>query len=147
MTYLPNKNRISAVNSSATLLNAGATFTGTGEDVTQYDSVVVAVKTDQDGTLTVQFSNDNTNWDSVLTKYYRTTQVEPPHRFTITRRYCRVTFQNTSASNQTYLRLQTTFGNKTELNAPLDSVISQDYDSISVRPSDYHYEVALGRRQ
>lgn len=143
----PDANRISVLNSTSTPLNAGLTFTGTGEDVSQYDSVVVAVATDQNGHYTVQFSNDNTNWDSTLTRYYRTTQIEAPHRFTITRRYCRVAFTNSSASNQTYLRLQTTFGQKTALNIPLDANMAQDYDSISVRPSDFHYEVASSRRQ
>jgi hypothetical protein len=147
MSYFPNKNFVSTVNSTDTLLTSGASFTGTGEDVSQFQSVVVAVKTDQDGTYTVQFSNDNTNWDSVLTRYYRTAQIEPPHRFTITRRYCRVVFTNTSAGDQTYLRLQTTYGDKTDLNIPNDSNMSQDYDSISVRPTDFKYEVALGRRQ
>lgn len=147
MTYLPNQNKVSTLNSSTTPLNASDVFTGTGEDVSQYSSVIVAVKTDQDGTYTIQFSNDNTNWDSVLTRYYRTGQIEPPHRFTITRKYCRVVFTNTSASNQTYLRLQTTFGNKQDLNIPSDSTMSQDYDSLSVRPTDFKYEAALGRRQ
>lgn len=147
MSYTPTANKISTLNSSDTLLTASSVFTGTAEDVSQYDSVVVAVKTDQDGTYQVQFSNDGTNWDSSLTRYYRTGQIEPPHRFTITRQYCRVVFTNSSASDQTYLRLQTTFGEKSDLNVPLDSTISQDYDSISVRPSDFDTEVALGRRQ
>ena len=140
-------NTISTVNSTATLLNAAAVFTGTGEDVTRYGSVVVSVKTDQNGTFSVQFSNDNSNWDSVLTRYYRTDQIEAPHRFTITRKYCRVVFTNTSASNQTFLRLQTSFGDKADLNAPTDSVLAQDFDATVVRPTNYHYEVALGRRQ
>jgi hypothetical protein len=38
-------------------------------------------------------------------------------------------------------------GNPQALNAPMDAVLSQDYDSIVVRPTDYKYEVALGRRQ
>ena len=148
MTYQPIfNNLISTANSSSTPLNAGVAFTGTAEDVSAYNSLVIAVKTDQYGTYTVQFSNDGTNWDSVLTRYYRTDQIEAPHRFTITRKYCRVVFTNTSASNQTYFRLQTTFGEKADLNVPLDSVISQDYDSVSVRPSKLEYEVALGRRQ
>jgi len=147
MTYILNRNFISTLNSSSTLLNASATFTGTGEDVSQYASVVIAVATDQNGSYTVQFSNDNTNWDSTLTRYYNTAQINVPHRFTITRRYCRVTFTNTSASNQTYLRLQTAFGNKQDLNIPIDSTISQDYDAVAVRPTDFHYETALGRRQ
>ena len=140
-------NLISTENSTTTPLNAGATFTGTAEDVSQYDSVVVAVKTDQDGSFTVQFSNDGSNWDSTLTRYYRTGEIEAPHRFTITRKYCRVTFTNDSASNQTYLRLQTVFGSKSELNAPADSTLAQDFDATVSRPTDYKTEVALGRRQ
>jgi hypothetical protein len=38
-------------NSSTTPLNNGATFTGTATDVSVYPSVVVALKTDQDGIL------------------------------------------------------------------------------------------------
>jgi hypothetical protein len=140
-------NFISTANSTATLLNAAAVFTGTAEDVSAYDSVIVAVKTDQDGTYSVQFSNDGTNWDSVLTRYYRTNQIEAPHRFTIARKYVRIVFTNTSASNQTYLRLQTMYGQKTALNAPTDAVLAQDYDAIVVRPTEFHTEVALGRRQ
>lgn len=142
-----NANFVSTVNSTSTPLNAAAVFTGTAEDVLQYDSVVIAVKTDQNGTYSVQFSTDGTNWDSVLTRYYRTTQIEVPHRFTITRQYFRVVFTNTSSTNQTYIRLQTAFGSKNELNAPVDSVLAQDFDSIIVRPTDFHYEVALSRRQ
>lgn len=142
-----DKNLISIVNSTDVPLNAAGVFTGTAEDVSQYDSVVVAVSTNQNGTYTVQFSTNGTDWDSTLTRYYRTTQIEPPHRFTITRKYCRVVFTNTSASNQTYLRLQTMFGSKEALNAPLDSILAQDYDSIAVRGTDYKHEVALGRRQ
>lgn len=142
-----NQSLVSTINSTATLLNAGASFTGTAEDVSIYDSAIVSVKTDQNGTYTIQFSNDGTNWDSVLTRYYRTNQIEAPHRFTISRRYIRVVFTNTSASNQTYLRLQTMYGNKTALNAPTDSVLAQDFDAVVTRPTDFRYEIALGRRQ
>jgi hypothetical protein len=140
-------NFVSVVNSTDIGLTAGATFSGTSEEVSLYDSVVVAVKTDQDGVLQIQFSNDDVNWDSTLMRYYRTNQIEAPHRFTITRKYVRVIFVNTSSSNQTYLRLQTVYGSKTALNAPIDSIISQDFDSIAVRPTNYTYETALGRRQ
>jgi len=139
-------NTISTLNSRDTYIRSGVTFTGTAEDVSKYGSVIVAVKTDQDGTYTVEFSTDGTNWDSVLTNYYRTTNVEPPHRYTITRKYFRIVFTNTSAVDQTYLRLQVTFGDKTDLNAPLDSVIAPDFDSVSVRPSSYNHEVALALR-
>jgi len=138
---------ISTDNSSTTLITNGNNFTGTWEDVTKYNSVVVAVKTDQDGYFEIQFSPDGTNVDSTLTRYYRTSQIEAPHRFTITRQYFRVIFYNNSGSDQTFLRLQTTIGEKLDLNSPTDSVMSQDFDAISVRPTDYTAEVALGRRQ
>lgn len=139
--------KVDTNNSSSALLNAGAIFTGTATDVSVYSDMVVSVSTDQDGTYTIQFSTDGTNWDSTLTRYYRTNQINVPHRFAITRKYMRVTFTNTSASNQTYLRLQTLLGSTGDLNIPIDATMSQDYDSISVRPTKYEYETALGRRQ
>lgn len=134
-------------NATTTPLASGATFTGEWEDVSAYSSVVVAVKADQDGTFTVQFSPDGVNADSTLTRYYRTAQIEAPHRFTITRPYCRVTFTNTSASTQTVMRLTTMYGLKGDMNAPTDSTLAQDFDAIVTRPTDYRTEVALGRRQ
>lgn len=139
--------RVSSDNSSMTPLASSATFTGEWEDVTGLSSVIVAVSTDQDGTFTIQFSPDGTNVDSTLTRYYRTGTIEAPHRFTITRQFMRVTFQNTSASTQTSFRLQTTFGEAAELNAPLDSNLARDFDAIATRPSSLHHEVARGLRQ
>lgn len=148
MTYTPQVvAKVSTDNSTTTPLNAAATYTGTWEDVSKYASMVIAVKTDQDGSFTVQFSPDGVNADSTLTRYYRTDQIEAPHRFTVTRQYMRVTFTNDSASNQTLMRLQVILDNAIDLNAPMDSTLAQDFDAIVTRPTDYNTEVALGRRQ
>lgn len=138
---------VSTANSSTTLINTGDNFTGTWEDVTAYDSVVLSVSTDQDGYYEIQFSPDGTNADSTLTRYYRIAQINVPHRFTITRKYFRVRFFNDSGTNQTYIRLQTLFGQKSELNVPCDSTVAQDFDATVVRPTSYNTEVALGLRQ
>jgi len=138
---------VSTDNSTETLLTDTSVFTGEWEDVSNYASVVVAVKTDQNGTFSVQFSPDGVNQDSTLTRQYRTSQIEAPHRFTVTRKYCRVVFTNNSGSDQTYLRLQTSFGSYPELNAPTDSTLAQDFDATVVRPTDFKEEVALGLRQ
>lgn len=138
---------LSTLNSSTSALTTLASFSGSWEDASTYSSIVIAAKTDQDGTYSIQFSPDASNIDSSLTRYYRINQIEPPHRFSITRKYARVIFTNSSTSNQTYFRLQTLYGNQPDLNVPLDSTIAQDYDSVSVRPTNYNYEVALGRRQ
>ena len=134
-------------NASTTLLTDTSVYTGTWEDVSEYDSLTVAVKTDQNGTFTVQFSPDWVNQDSTLTRYYRTNQIEAPHRFTITRKYFRVVFTNDSGSDQTYFRLQCLVGMKGDLNAPMDSTLAQDFDATCTRPTDYNTEVALWRRQ
>jgi hypothetical protein len=148
MAYKPNISSIVVDNNSTTtLLTAGSTFTGVWTEALDFPSLVIAAKTDQDGSLIIQFSPDGVNIDSTLTRYYRTTQIEPPHRFSITRKYFRILFTNTSASDQTFLRLQTILGNQTDLNVPADSTMSQDYDATSTRPTNYNYEVALGRRQ
>lgn len=138
---------VSDTNSSTTLLTNGSSFTGSWVDVTAYDSIIVAVKTDQNGTFSVQYSPDAINIDSTLNRYYRIGQIEAPHRFTNTRKYARVVFTNDSGSDQTYFRLQTLLGDKANLNAPMDSTLSQDFDATAVRPTDYHSEVALGKRQ
>ena len=142
-----DRGKVSQINSSTTALNDAEVFTGEWEDWSGYPSVSVAVKTDQDGTFAIQFSPDGTNQDSTLTRYYRTSQIEAPHRFTVTRKYGRVVFTNDSGSNQTLFRLQTILGGQTELNTPCDSTLAQDFDATVVRPTDYNTEVALGRRQ
>jgi len=149
MSYKPATiDKISTDNSSTTPLSSSATYTGTWEDCSSYSSIIVSVKTDANGMFYIDFSPDGTNADSTLTKYYNTTDIEPPHRYTVTRKYYRVRFTNDSAGAQTYFRLQTSLKKGAEaLNVPIDQSLSRDYDSISVRPTHYNYEVAQGLRQ
>lgn len=142
-----NKWKVSLDNATSALLTAWSSYTGTWEDVSWYNSVLVAIKTDQNGSFVVQFSPDWTNIDSSLTRYYRTTQIEAPHRFTITRKYFRIVFINDSSVDQTYLRLQCLLWDKEALNVPIDWIVAQDYDATVVRPTSHTEEVALGLRQ
>ena len=145
---LPAKQSIASTsNESTTLITNAGNYTGSWEDVSAYDSLTVAIKTDQNGYFQVQFSPDGVNQDSTLTRYYRTSQIEAPHRFTITRKYFRIAFFNDSGSDQTFFRLQVLLGTKADLNIPVDSTMAQDYDAISTRPTDFTTEVGLGRRQ
>jgi hypothetical protein len=132
MTYISNKNKVSTLNSSTATLNASATFTGTAEEALNYESVVVACKTDQAGSLYVDFSGDGTNWDSTLT-FTVAAATNEVHRITVTRRYFRVRFTNTSVSNQTYFRMQTMLGNFKTLTSALNSTIQSDADGIITR--------------
>lgn len=62
----PLPNKISTVNSSTATLGNGATFTGAGEDLSNYQGVAVSVIADEAsaaGGLKIEFSSDDTNWD------------------------------------------------------------------------------------
>lgn len=133
MSFIPSADgKTSASNNSTATLNAGATYTGTAEDVSLYPSVTVAVKTDQAGTLYMQFSPDGTNWDSSLS-FSVAAAVNEVHRLSVTRKYYRTVFTNTSGSNQTYFRLQTLFGRQAPLTSALNSTVQSDADSLVTR--------------
>lgn len=138
---------LSSLNTTTVPLNAGITYTGTGERFDTPD-VMVSCKTDQDGKLFIDFSNDNFNWD-----------IFPPtgidvfagiHEFHIAvkgPRWYRVRFTNTSASNQTYLRLYSYFGVFRQSNSPANSTIQSDADASLVRPLDFNSMVGEGLYQ
>lgn len=123
-------------NSTSTPLSAGATFTGSWTDSLGYATLVVSCKTDQAGSLFVDFSTDASNADSTLT-YSVAASTNELHRLTITKRYFRVRFTNTAGSAQTYLRLQLLVGNHPLLTSSLNSTITSDADSIITRSIIY----------
>lgn len=139
-TYLDNK--VSALNSTSVALNAAATFTGTAEDISVYNTLTFSCKTDQDGTLYADFSTDGTNWDSTLT-YELYASINEVHRLTISKQYFRIRVVNGS-TNQTYLRLQVLLGSAPILTSSANSTIFDDSDAILVRPLDFNIMVAEG---
>jgi hypothetical protein len=140
------KAETSVVNSSITPLTSGSTFTGTAE-LNDISDVLVYVTTDQNGVLYCEFSSDGTNWDTSLSFQYDTARINPPHILVKGPRYFRVRFENNSGSNQTFLRLKTYYGYFNKLTAPINGTLAENYDATVVRPTDYKYEVAMGKRQ
>ena len=136
----------STVNMSTTNLSSGSTYTGTGE-MNDAQDVMFTLKTDQNTTIYMDFGPDGVNWDSTLTYYYNTTRINPPHILTKGPRYFRIRATNTSGVASTYFRLNVYFGTFSKLTSPIDGIISENYDAIATRPSNYHYEVARGKRQ
>lgn len=137
----------STSNTSTTPLNAGVTFTGTGEQ-NNFTDVMVSCKTDQAGTLYFDFSVDGTNWETFpSTGISVSAGIHEIHNAVKGPRYFRVRFTNTSASNQTYLRLYTYYGQFKQLNAPLNSTIQADADATLVRPLDFNLMTAEGLYQ
>ena len=148
MSYLPQQPQgiTSVLNSSIVPLAAGATFTGTGE-LNTYADVMTTIATDQNGIYYCEFSPDGTNWDSTLTFYYDTARINPPHVIVKGNRYWRARFTNTSASAQTYFRFNSFFGSFEKLTSPINGQVSENFDALVVRPTDYKYEVARSKRQ
>lgn len=148
MTYITQKTsgETGVLNTSNTPLTIGQTFTGLAEFNT-YPACMVSVATDKNGTLFIEFSPDGTNWDTSLSFQYNTARINPPHIFEKGNRYVRVRFENTSGENQTFFRLITTYNAFNKLNAPINGILPESFDATVVRPTDYKYEVAMGKRQ
>lgn len=144
-----NNTKVSTDNSSTAILTNGASYTGTWEDTTNYNSVTVAVKTDQSGLLYIQFSPDGTNLDSSLS-FSVAAATNEVHRITCTRKYMRVVFTNNSGADQTYFRLQSILGTHPILTSPLNGTIQTDSDTVLTRSILYgkksdgnYYDVPL----
>lgn len=103
----PAGNVISLLNSSAVTLTANSTYTGTGEDVSNFSEMRVSVTASHasasDG-LSIQQSPDNVNWD--ITDTY-TVSATSPKTTVVPRqaRYFRIVYTN-GGTNLTSFRLQ-----------------------------------------
>jgi hypothetical protein len=132
------------LNGTVAPLTSGSSWTGTWVTCEHFSSVVVACKTDQPGTLTVQFSPDKTNIDSEL-NFDVAAGVNEVHRITVSRLYYRAKFTNDTSGNQTYLRLSTLLSHGTQLNAPLNATIQSDSDALVTRSVSSEIDIAAGR--
>jgi hypothetical protein len=121
---------VDLTNSSTTPLGGSATFTGTGIDVSGYASVGVCVFANQAGTLNMEFSTDNTNWDASIpytvlaSDFVRVTTGAQAKFF-------RVRYVNGGAAQATF-RLQTILKPVASYpsTVPVDTVIGQGDDAI-----------------
>ena len=115
MTYIPEQVAVvSTVNSTTTALGAGATFTGTSEEVTQYASISVAFyiqPVTATGNVLVQFSN-TASFPVILSNTVTTVTSVNAAGFTLdvitAAKYYRVLYVNDSTP-QTAMTIQTIF--------------------------------------
>jgi hypothetical protein len=99
---------VSTNNSSTAAINAGASFIGAADDVSQMSSAIVTLFANQNTTLVVQQSRDGTNWDvsdtfSIPASSGRSFCVSAVSQF------LRVSVTNTAGSTATTVRLQTIY--------------------------------------
>lgn len=108
MTFIPPLvSEVSPDNSSTTPLSAGAVFTGIGKTSLASSRIAVNVFTDQQGTLSIQQSTDNSNWD-ITNNHIVREELSTCEDMETCGSFFRVVFTNTSLVAQTILRLQTT---------------------------------------
>jgi hypothetical protein len=104
------------------------------------------MKTDQNGTLYIDFSPDGSNADSTLTYAYNTTVINPPHRLTVTRGYFRVRYVNGSVA-QTYIRIQSMLTEGGPLASPFSGLVSPTADTLITRSVPTELDIASGKFQ
>lgn len=103
-----NNGTISANNSSVATLNSGVVFTGTSDEVLNYNEIRVSVFSNvasaTDG-LSIQQSSDNSNWD-ITDNYTIPAGVGKTYSVPRQARYFRIVYTN-GGTNQASFRLQT----------------------------------------
>ena len=102
-----SQGKVSTLNSTAGVLDAGLVFTGTGEDVSDFKSIginVIAPHASATDGMTFQFSSDNVNWDKVHS-FTLSAATATFYNIPVEAQYFRVVFTN-GGTLQTYFRLQ-----------------------------------------
>lgn len=139
MSYIPNQQAFTSaegVNSSNTIsgsLWVGNVFTGAGEQ-NDFTYVGINLQTDEAGTLTLQFSQNGTDWSSYPTQEFTIIAgINEVHGAWKGTRYVRPKFTGTDGS-RTYFRIRTMYSyDVIALSAPLNQPISADADATIVR--------------
>ena len=102
---------VNSANSSTALLGPNATFTGTSFDAKDFATLSLSVQSDQSSAvngISVQFSQDNINWDHIHTYTFVAGGNGLSYNLPVEMRYCRVVYTN-GAIAQGSFRLQSVF--------------------------------------
>lgn len=130
MAFLPEGGIVSTNNSTTSTLGAGASFTGTAEDITNYGVVVVTVYSDvasaTDG-LEIEWSTDGTNWDG-KDMFTIPASTQKTFSFPAATKYYRISYTNGGDAQSTF-RLQTSLKQiytKSSSHRIQDSILDED---------------------
>lgn len=136
---------LSGGNSTTTPLAGGATFTGKEELNQRHQNIGCSCKTDADGTLYFDFSNDGENWDTFPSNGFEVNAgVHEFHVAVKLTRWFRVRLVNGSDA-QSYLRLYCYYGDFRQGSAPLNQVLGLDADAKVVRSLPPEVDLGTGK--
>jgi hypothetical protein len=112
MTFIPSVlSKTDNNNSSTTLLNNNSTFTGVYTETTGFNSILITVLSDQNGSIQLVFSDDGTT-SSFFYNYTYYANQQYINKVETIKKYYKIIFTNNSGVNQTSfslnLRLSTT---------------------------------------
>ena len=133
---------VSTDNSTTSTLAADAVFTGTGEDVTRFNSVTVTSTSNVANAtsgISLEFSPDGTNWDRKLIGHI-VGKKEHTHTLRIQNKFFRVVYTNGSTI-QTSFRLQTLYHTSNSL--PYINRTGQPQGTVDTLPVRQTTEVDL----
>lgn len=102
---------VSHYNNTTTTLGANEVFTGQGESVLDYKCIILNIVSDVDsaaGGVSVQFSQDNVNWDQSFADTYIVSSGHFYEIYSVVSRYSRIVYTN-GDTDQSSFRLQTLY--------------------------------------
>jgi hypothetical protein len=108
ISHNSNYEIVSTLNSSSTNLGAGATFTGTAEDILEIDAIFVTLLATQNCTLLLEQSSDGTNWD-ISDSFSSSANITFSTTIAGCLKFFRVRVTNNGGSATTTLRLNTQY--------------------------------------
>jgi hypothetical protein len=136
-----------SINNSSTGTNvASGVFTGPSDVVSGFATISVFLDTDVGGTLSMQFSTDDTNWDRAKVIEVPASGGEKPHTLTVISKHFRIVYTNGSVA-QGHFRLQTIYHKSAprELTSTSSQNVDKRDDVTLVRPgNDFYLDVARG---
>lgn len=127
---------VDAGNSSTNPLGISGVFTGTAFDAKDFATLSISVTSDASSTtdgLSVQFSQDGTNWDHTHTFTYTTGGNGLSYNLPVEMRYVRVVYTNDGVA-QTSFRLQSVF-RRTQVPPSVYTIAQGIYDNTVASPT------------
>lgn len=130
-------------NCTQAALDVDGVFTGKWQNVSDHNTIICSVATDQTGVLYLQFSVDGNDdhIDSSIPYDYIAGNIYPPRRLTAGRGFYRIRYVNGSVA-QTYLRIQSMAGSHPFITSVLHSEVAFNADSLLTRPFPVDVDLA-----